>query len=374
MKHINEYIQRGISLLKVNISNETNWQIPKSYFNGFGLKEVVYTIFATITAICTFFSCSSENRNHTFQSPKEAIEEYRCFLANLKQEKTATIESLTKSVLDWKALGDSVWSSIRRDTTQRVHYYPESHFHQVHDSIKEEMYRLTFSQPRSFKDVVSLKTASSPYSNDTTIIHAVAEASVFFDALYNKPALKVKQSELFASYEKFLTKTIASGINDKEQLKDFIREEDVYFRSFLEHLHKVEHTSMATITHKTEDVVAKMFKDSARLQPKDAIIYMSMRTNRRLLLNAQTCIRDIRAQRVKSDQQLTAYLFMTIQPYLDIDEFGMAVLSQKQRKLFEQIATDTPTAINAIYKLRSEDAKMHTDFPKLLLKLHLSTF
>ncbi len=131
---------------------------------------------------------------------------------------------------------------------------------------------------------------------------------------------------------------------------------------------------MATLTHKTEDVVEKMFKDSARLQPKDAIIYMSMRTNRRLLLNAQTCIRDIRAQRVKSDQQLTAYLFMTIQPYLDIDEFGMAVLSQKQRKLFEQIATDTPTAINAIYKLRSEDAKMHTDFPKLLLKLHLSTF
>lgn len=374
MKHVNEHIQEGFSLSKINIDKAPNGYNSKSYFNGFGLKRVVYTIFATIGVVCTFSSCSLENKNHTFQSPKEAIEEYRCFLANLKQEKTSTIEGLNKSVLDWKALGDSVWSSIRRDTTQRVHYYPESHFHQVHDSIKEEMYRLSFSQPRSFKDVVSLKTATSPYSNDTTITHAVAEASVFFDELDNVPTLKVHQSELLTRYEKFLTKTIALGINDKEQLMNFIREEDVFFRAFLNHLHKMEHTSMASITHKTEDVVAKMFKDNARLQPKDAIVYMSMRTNRRLLLNAQTCIRDIRAQRVKSDQQLTAYLFMTIQPYLAIDEFGMAVLSQKQRKLFEQIATDTPTAINAIYKLRSEDAKMHTDFPKLLLKLHLSTF
>lgn len=130
---------------------------------------------------------------------------------------------------------------------------------------------------------------------------------------------------------------------------------------------------MSDITHKTEEVVANMFKVDARLQPKDAVVYMAMRTNRRLLLNAQTCIQDIRLQRVKSDQQLTAYLFMIIQPYLAIDEFGMAVVSEKQRCFFEQIAIDTPSVVNAIHKQRKEEANMQTDFPKLLLKLHLST-
>ena len=236
------------------------------------------------------------------------------------------------------------------------------------------MYRLSFSQPRTFKDVVILKAACTPYNNDTIIKNATMDASAFFDSLDNNPTLKIGQAELLTKYDKFLTNTISSGINDKKQLIAFIREEDMLFRSFLSHLHNMEHTSMSDITHKTEEVVANMFKADARLQPKDAVVYMAMRTNRRLLLNTQTCIRDIRSQRVKSEQQLTAYLFMIIQPYLAIDEFGMAVLSEKQRALFEQIATDTPTAVNAIHMQRQEEAGMQTDFPKLLLKLHLSTF
>ena len=374
MKHnIKRYFE-GDNPLKIKIKTKALNLKSKSYFNDFGLKQMVYTVLASLIAVCTITSCSSKNNNHTFQSPKMAIESYSSFLADLKQEKTASIQDLMKFVRDWQTLSDSVWSCIKRDTTQRVHYYPEANYHHLHDSIREEMYRLSFSQPRTFKDVVILKAACTPYNNDTIIKNATMDASAFFDSLDNNPTLKIGQAELLTKYDKFLTNTISSGINDKKQLIAFIREEDMLFRSFLSHLHNMEHTSMSDITHKTEEVVANMFKADARLQPKDAVVYMAMRTNRRLLLNTQTCIRDIRSQRVKSEQQLTAYLFMIIQPYLAIDEFGMAVLSEKQRALFEQIATDTPTAVNAIHMQRQVEAGMQTDFPKLLLKLHLSTF
>jgi len=374
MKHNNKRYFEGGSPLKTAIKTKSFSLKTKSYFTDFGLKRMVYTVLASLIAVYSITSCSSNDYNHTFQSPKMAIESYTFFLADLKEEKTASIQDLTKFVRDWQILSDSVWSCIKRDTTQRVHYYPEANYHHLHDSIREEMYRLVFSQPRTFKDVVVLKAACTPYSNDSIIKNATMDASAFFDSLDNNPTLKIGQTELLAKYDKFLTNTITSGINDKKQLMAFIREEDILFRSFLSHLHNMEHTSMSDITHKTEELVANMFKDDARLQPKDAVVYMAMRTNRRLLLNAQTCIQDIRAQRVKSDQQLTAYLFMVVQPYLAIDDFGMAVLSEKQRYFFEQIATDTPTAVNAIHKQRKEGTGMQTDFPKLLLKLHLSTF
>lgn len=159
----------------------------KSYFNGFGLKQIVYTTLASFVTVCVVTSCSSKDENHTFQSPKMAIESYSLFLADFKQEKKASIQDLTKSARSWLALSDSVWSCIKRDTTQRMHYYPEANYHHLHDSIREEMYRLAFSQPRTFKDVVILKAACTPYSNDTIINHATKEASTFFDSLDNNP-------------------------------------------------------------------------------------------------------------------------------------------------------------------------------------------
>ena len=67
-----------------------------------------------------------------------------------------------------------------------------------------------------------------------------------------------------------------------------------------------------------------MIAQSSRknLPARDAVAYMAVRTNRRIIANAQTCVADIKEQeKVTSAEQRTAYFWMILQPFLSIDDF-----------------------------------------------------
>lgn len=155
----------------------------------------------------------------------------------------------------------------------------------------------------------------------------------------------------------------------------FIKLEDLFFRGFLQHLSEYGTTPLTDITANTEDVCKQIFEaaSSEKFNSQDVVIYMAVRTNHRMILNAQTCIDDIKAGKIKNQEQLAAYQWMIIQPFLTIDGFSVALLSDRQKYELEKIANDFS---NILYQLESNNANAVLQCDELaqqILKIYIAS-
>jgi adenylosuccinate synthase len=72
------------------------------------------------------------------------------------------------------------------------------------------------------------------------------------------------------------------------------------------------------------------------------MIYLSMRTNLRLLRNAQVAIKDLKSGKVKDEHTMHAYLLMMMQPFMTMDDLSVSVLSDKDKANLYKIADALP--------------------------------
>lgn len=143
---------------------------------------------------------------------------------------------------------------------------------------------------------MALKGEFSPYNNDEELHHAAGEIRPFFNSLDNLPLHKGNKEEILAAYRMLLTRTIRNGIHSRNELITYITKEDAIFRAFLSHLHDFEGESMADITRGTEQCCSQIFFAAERkeITYREAMLYLTMRTNRRQIQNMQICIEDVR--------------------------------------------------------------------------------
>jgi hypothetical protein len=169
--------------------------------------------------------------------------------------------------------------------------------------------------------------------------------------------------------------TKVHGINDLKQLKEFIQTEDRHFRTFLNHIDQCSEIGIEDITRITEDVCSEIYRSVSDrgLTSEDVMVYMSMRTNRRLLLNAKVCHGLFKKGEVKSASQANAYLWMMIQPCLSMDPFAVAMLTDSQREIMIAIADDYPDIVSALAAKGLTDASISHQIPTQLMRLYIST-
>lgn len=345
-----------------------------SYFGVALPNNVLATLLSIQFAALILTSCTDSSNSWHFNRSSEAIKRYQDFLFSLRKENQFTPQTLITSILQWRELSDSVFSCICRETNSELHNFPLVTYERVHDSIRTEYYRLVSSKQYTYRDVVSLKQCLSVYSTDAIIKKVMAEATPFFHSLDGQPIYKGNKETTMTTYREFLAKTLDKGIHNQQQLLAYIMAEDRFFRSFLSHLYEMSDISVSDITRKTETICSQIFQsvEKNELSPKDVMVYMAIRTNRRLILNAQTCINDIYSQKIKHNEQFSAYLWMIIQPFCAIDDFGFSVLTEKQKNILDQITINAPEAIARI------DNALHTceysDLPRFLIELYIATF
>ena len=189
------------------------------------------------------------------------------------------------------------------------------------------------------------------------------------------PLYKGDKTRILTTYHFFLERVIKEGITNQSQFLAFLKTEDRMFRTFLSHLYEMSDVSVSHITSGTEDV-CKMIAQSSRkgnLPARDAVVYMAVRTNRRIIANAQTCVADIKSGKVTSAEQRTAYFWMTLQPFLSIDDFGMAMLSENQRKDLVQLSIDALGTIACLSRSLQMDKNMTDGLPDMFIKLYISS-
>ena len=156
----------------------------KSNSHG-GIRLAVFI--ATVFAVFMLTACSDGNGTKSLRSSDEAIREYHGFLTNLRQSDKVTIQSLAKTINEWRVLDDSVTSCISRDTVKKAHSYPFAVYRELNDSIHIELCRMAMSKQRTFHDLLYLREQTSSHAGDEELQQAVKEAQPFFASLDSLP-------------------------------------------------------------------------------------------------------------------------------------------------------------------------------------------
>ena len=372
MESINIIISAAKSRLRVKCKQSCTSSFRISYFEG---RKHMSMLSAIILAILLLASCSKNASESSFHDAREALDAQKEFLSRMKSDKDLSMEHLANKISKWRTLEDSVSACLMRDTIKKAHSFPLEEFSNVHDSIRDEFMRIATAKRRTFKDVLLLKMNASPYKDKKETDSLSLVASKFFESMDTIPLYKGDKTRILTTYHFFLEKVKKEGIANQSQFLAFLKTEDRLFRTFLSHLYEMSDVSVSHITSGTEDV-CKMIAQSSRkgnLPARDAVAYMAFRTNRRIIANAQTCVADIKSGKVTSAEQQTAYFWMILQPFLSIDDFGMAMLSENQRKDLVQLSIDALGTIACLSRSLQMDKNMTDGLPDMFIKLYISS-
>lgn len=315
------------------------------------------------------YGCSHGNTCR-YDSPEEALADYAAFLKKIDGKKRVTTSDLIALTKEWHTLGDSVSSSINRCAMDSKVSYTDR-FAVLGDSISSGMNGLVESRPRSFSDYLSVLSALNKIEKDSASLNIITSVHRFYDKAGAVPVHAGDARAVIRYYERILDTAIDSGFHSKQDVIRFLHDEDVAFRSFLIHLPELGDFSLESISSKSKILTARMFnltsEHHAPLFSKTEIVLMlTIRQNRRVILNAHKCLEDLRTCKFTDSNQQTAYLWMILQPWIIIDGFSYSLLSEEQLDLLEAIAGETG---NALKKLPDSRFPIDVDeLPSTLIK------
>lgn len=270
---------------------------------------------------------------------------------------------------------DSVSAHIRRDTLWRSHTDTRKECLLLHDSIRMELSRLALSRPRTYKEVLALKERFSPYAEDWELHRSAQEIQPFFASLDSRMAYRGSKEQLLSAYRTFLSETQRKGIHGHGDLPRFVEKEDALFRAFLARLNDYDDMDLSDITRDTEKCCAEVFRAAERqeITYKEAMIYMAMRTNRRVMQNVRACLDGVHRGEVTTPRQAHAFIWMILQPYASLDGFCLALLSPREKEVLDRMATEMPGAFSTLRKILSSENDRLEELPGMLIEIHIAT-
>ncbi len=327
-----------------------------------------------LLAMFLFTSCKHPGNSPLPTTCYDAINAYRLLLLELHVQKELPTNKLCEKVRKWVQMDSLVRCSILGDSTRTPHSYYIDTYVRTRDSIQLEFNRLILSEGRTYKDAVSLMCAASLFKKDSVLVNKRSEAESFFSTLSDTCSAGYGPETVLKDYRHFLNKQISKGIHGKSDMLSFIKEEDRHFRNFLTHLNEFDGKNINDIIHNAARCCQMVFQSEmcGEITETDALVYMTIRTNHRLIQNAITCIDHVTAGKVKSAKQAQAYAWMILQPYISMDAICVALLYTSDKALLNNLAEKTPGAITSLSKVAGWNEKALDEFPYVLMNLTIA--
>lgn len=332
-------------------------------------------ICAATVAVIALTSCAGGNGKVCGKAEDNPVGIYMEYLSGLRTQDGLSFEELTFHLKQWQAVMDSVSAHIRRDSIRQSHTDIRKECLLLHDSIRMELSRLAQSRPRTYKEFLVLKERFSPYAEDGELHHAAQEIHPFFASLDSRRAYRGNKNKLLSAYRTLLSETQRKGIHCRSDLTGFIEKEDAVFRTFLAHLHDYSETDLSDITHDTEKCCAEVFLAAERqeITYKEAMLYMAMRTNRRVIQNVRACLDGIRRGKVTTPRQAHAFIWMILQPYASLDGLCLTLLSPREKEVLDRIAAETPGAFGELRKILPSENDRLKELPGMLMGIYIAS-
>lgn len=306
--------------------------------------------------------------SNSCNSVEDALASYNELFMAVKSKKTVDLEELIALVQEWRELEATVLATLERDTTAHA----DARHISLGDSINIQMSRLIDSRKWSYSDYLAVVRELNNVEMDSVSQKLVASVHLFYHGVGTAAPLKGSAKEVIGKYNRLLDGSLAKGIRTKQDVIDFLRKEDVAFRSFLLHLPTLStgNISLEGITRETGEIMHGIISLSANEYPvfgkSEVVILLAMRNNRRLLQNAEACIESLHRLPRTDNGQATAYQWMILQPWISLDGFAYALMDDEQMRTMEKLAEQTPKALG---KLEGADFPLDVDgLPTLLIK------
>lgn len=325
--------------------------------------------------LCTLFissSCSTGTQ-YDFESSDDALRKYNSFFHSIQEQQVVNSEQMAAYINQWQELSDTVLHYIEKDPAFTAHAGLSMVFAENTDSIRTALLRL--ADKCTLSDVAYVKLHTSKYAEERELDSLKQAAGVFFSSLDKNPISNKDVREILTDYSRFLSEVDREGIHSKKELLNFIYHEDMHFRSFLSNLDKCASMNMTDITNHTTDICTRVYSNASKktMSADEVLVYMSMRINRRLILNAKICREVLKRGKIKDAPGANAYLWMMLQPYLSMDSFGVAMLTPEQSQVMTDIAKDFQAIVSRLDSKHLLDKELSDKLPTQLMRLYIST-
>lgn len=312
----------------------------------------------------------SDSETKSYPDADAALEDYEAFLRSVSKQKTLSNSELVSSVLEWKALDDSVTAAMFRISVHTNRAVVDSTYFSLRDSITDKLTSLVDSRKRSFQDYLDFSLAVNRPRLDSLSNQLMMSVHRFYASMDSVPVFNMDNVSTIHRYEDILDDATRRGIHAKRDLFLFLRNEDRAFRSFLVHLPTLGGIPLAKVRDGSsalmKDMIGLCQGDNPTFTTSEVVILLTMRNNRRLLQNALQCVNDINNHKVKGGDQAAAYLWMLLQPWISFDGFALSLMSEAQIGTLKILATETP---KCVVKLGKPQFPIDTDeLSSLLIK------
>ena len=302
------------------------------YFHG--------AVFAMLVLCLTIASC--REKGIRVRNLQETIALCERHYETIRDMNNASIDDLIGIINITEELEDSILSFTSRDTIAANKEIQQRSI-SVCDSLRFHIMRLALSRPRTLADVIYLKTNTIGRQRSCLDLKLHKQAERFFGKLDNNATYKDAATTI-KEYEKLFANRDYWNISSREIFKDFLKREDMCFRSMLQFLPVMPQEKLLRFTDDTSEICNSFYASGDKsFAPVDEITtFMTMRYNRRILQNADACRKHLMNGVKLNEAVVQNYRWMLLQPFFSIDEMSMAVLSSGQQQLLHDIAQDMP--------------------------------
>lgn len=320
----------------------------------------------------TLISCE---KHPAFKTSIEAIEACKKELDNLSSKTSVDTKELVKLTNEWIEIRDSSYSVFAKDTTMTIKSDKSYAYFMLSDSIRKKLEALAVSKDRTLEDVMYLKLNTAAERNKVSNSKTYQEAVDFYESLDDIPIYKSLEKTL-KEYNLLLKNT---GILKKEnQLLEFIKTEDRCYRSLMANLSQVTQAQLEKLTNRTARIISVLYANVGKKNNDandKAMLYLTMRFNRRIVQNMVACREDIVNEKKLNNTQRANYRWMLIQSYMGLDSYSIAALTEKQRKTMLNITKELPVLLTKLDggKLTKETKNILSQtLSQYFLKTHMS--
>lgn len=320
----------------------------------------------------TLISCE---KHPAFKTSIEAIEACKKELDNLSSKTSVDTKELVKLTNEWIEIRDSSYSVFAKDPTMTIKSDKSYAYFMLSDSIRKKLEELAISKDRTLEDVMYLKLNTAAERNKVSNSKTYQEAVDFYESL-DDISIYTSLAKTLQEYDLLLKNT---GILKKEnQLLEFIKTEDRCYRSLMANLSQVTQAQLEKLTNRTARIISVLYANVGKKNNDandKAMLYLTMRFNRRIVQNMVACREDIVNEKKLNNTQRANYRWMLIQSYMGLDSYSIAALTEKQRKTMLNITKELPVLLTKLDggKLTKETKNILSQtLSQYFLKTHMS--
>ena len=338
VRYINRY-NLFIHMIRINRTKNSD----SDYFSVFSILGILQV------AVLTFSSCSLNVKGDSLSDKQEAFTRYEEFLDSIESDRECPFEKLPGLLNRWKSLEDTLFYFLSRDTSEG-HINDIIKCSQIGNRVNQSVNHIIDRQVCSLKDLVKIQYGFPVLCLNNQQLHFLYESELYFSGMDSIPIQSKGAKQVLNSYKDMLGRWLKREFRIRGDVMSFLKEEDYLYRQVLCHLYEYSSHDIIPIIRSTESLLVRMAADVKKytLDWDEISIYMAVRTNRRLIQNADVCLSFIDRGALRTERQAMLTIPMLLNPYADFNQLVLAMRTSGQYDQLLEMSEKIPKAIHTI--------------------------